>query len=213
MEARLTLLSRAMQAGMLAVVLAGILTDNLTWLPAAVISLVITQIPAILKRDLRLVLPPVLNFWIVLALFLHVLGGASGFYNTVPGWDHLTHAMSASLIAALGFIVVLSIDQFVASIFLPRRFLGVIIVMFTMATGVLWELMEFTMDSLTGSHMQYSLDDTMWDLFFDGAAGIAVAAVGAHYLVHTTRDEILETMGVSRAKDRIVEIVEKRKAR
>jgi hypothetical protein len=175
------------------------------------ISFVITMVPSILRRDLRIVLPAELNFWIVFALFLHVWGGASGFYDTVPGWDHLTHAMSASLIAALGFIVVLSVDQFAKSIFLPRRFLGLFIAMFTMATGVLWELMEFTMDSMTGSHMQYSLDDTMFDLFFDGAAGIAVAAVGAHYLSHTTRDEILENMGMDQATQKIARIVEKRK--
>jgi len=202
-----------MQAAMLAIALGGILTDHLTWVPAALISLIITEIPSILRRDLRLVLPAELNFWIILALFLHVWGGVSGFYDNVPGWDHITHALSASLIAALGFIVVLSVDQYVKSIFLPRRFLGLFIALFTMATGVLWELMEFSLDSWTGSHMQYSLDDTMFDLFFDGVAGIAVAAVGAHYLSHTTRDEFLENMGVDRAKDKIVKIVEKRKER
>lgn len=213
MEERLKLLSRAMQAAMLAIALAGFLTDNLTWVPAAVVSLIITEIPSILRRDLKLVLPVELNFWIVLALFLHVFGGVSGFYDNVPGWDHVTHALSASLIAALGFIVVLSIDKYVKSIFLPRRFLGVFIAIFTMATGVLWELMEFSMDMWTGSHMQYTLDDTMLDMLFDGVAGIAVAAVGAHYLSHTTRDEFLEKMGVDKAKDNIVRIVDKRRSK
>ena len=213
MEERLKLLSRAMQAGILAIALAGILTGNYTWVPAAVVSLIMTEIPSILKRDLKLVLPVGLNFWIVLALFLHVFGGASGFYDNVPGWDHVTHALSSSLIAALGFIVVMSVDQYVESIYLPRRFLGVFIAMFTMAMGVIWELMEFSIDVLTGSHMQYSLDDTMFDLFFDGMAGIAVAAVGAHYLLHTSRDKFLENMGVDEAKDKIEEIVEKRKGK
>ena len=211
MEGRLRLLSRGMQSGILAIAVAGVLTDNLTWVPAAVISLSITEIPSILRRDLKLVLPVELNFWIALALFLHVFGGVSGFYDNVPGWDHVTHALSASLIAALGFIVVLSVDQYVRSIFLPRRFLGLFIVMFTMAMGVMWELMEFSVDMWTGSRMQYSLDDTMIDLFFDGIAGIAVAAVGAHYLSHTTRDEFLEKMGVDQAKDNIVRIVRKRR--
>ena len=202
-----------MQVGMLAIALAGFLTDNLTWVPAAVVSLVMTEIPSILRRDLKLVLPVGLNFWIVLALFLHVFGGVSGFYDTVPGWDHVTHALSSSLIAALGFILVLSVDQYVKAIYLPRRFLGVFIAMFTMAMGVIWELMEFSMDMWTGSHMQYSLDDTMVDLFFDGMAGIAVAAVGAHYLSHTTRGEFLENLGVDKAKEKIEQIVEKRKSK
>lgn len=211
MEERLKLLSRAMQASMLAIAIGGLLTDHLTWVPASVVALIVTEVPSILRRDLRLVLPAELNFWIVFALFLHVWGGVSGFYDNVPGWDHVTHALSSSLIAALGFIVVLSVDQFVKSIFLPRRFLGLFIVMFTMAMGVLWELMEFSLDVWTGSRMQYSLDDSMLDLFFDGMAGIAVAAVGAHYLSHTTRDEFLERMGVDKATEKIAQIVEKRK--
>ena len=213
MEKRLTLLSRIMQVGMMLIAVAGVLTGNLTWVPAAVISLVMTEIPSILKKDLKLVLPVGLNFWIVLALFLHVWGGVSGFYDSVPGWDHITHAMSSALIAVLGFIVVMSVDQYVKTIYLPRRFLGIFIAVFTMAMGVLWEIMEFAMDMWTGSRMQYSLDDTMIDIFFDGAAGIAVAAVGAHYLTRTTRDEFLENMGVDKAKDKIVEIVEKRKSK
>lgn len=213
MEERLKLLSRTMQAAMLAIAIAGILTGHLTWVPASVVALIMTEIPSILRRDLRLVLPAELNFWIVFALFLHVWGGVSGFYDNVPGWDHVTHALSSSLIAALGFIVVLSVDQFAKTIFLPRRFLGLFIALFTMAMGVLWELMEFSLDAWTESHMQYSLDDTMLDLFFDGMAGIAVAAVGAHYLSHTTRDEFLERMGVDKATEKIAKIVEKRKNR
>ena len=211
MEEKLKLLSRAMQAVMLAVIPVGFLTGNYTWVPAAAISLVITEIPSLLNRDLKLVLPAKLNFLLVLALFLHVFGGASGFYDTVPGWDHVTHAFSSSLVAALGFIVVLSVDQYVKTIFLPKRFLGVVIAMFTMAMGVFWELMEFSLDMWTGSLMQYSLDDTMVDLFFDGAVGIAVAAVGAYYLSSIARDEIVENLGVDKAKEKIVQIVEKQK--
>lgn len=82
---RLTLASRCMQAGIIGVAVAGIVTDHLTWVPAAVISLFVTFIPAILKRNLDFVLPVELNFWIVLALFLHVVGGFSNFYNDIPG--------------------------------------------------------------------------------------------------------------------------------
>jgi len=166
MEKRLKLISRAMQAGMAAVALAGAVTGNLTWVPVAVISLVVSEIPPLLRRDLRLVLPVELNLWIVLALFLHVIGGFSGFYDNLPGWDHLTHAMSSSLIAALGFVTVVALDKYVESIYLPGSFLAFFIVMFTMAMGVSWEVMEYVVDEVTGSNMQYSLSDTMVDLLF-----------------------------------------------
>jgi hypothetical protein len=210
MEKRLKLASRVMQAGILGIAVAGLLTANFTWMPAAVLSLFISIIPSILRRDLELVLPIELNFWIVLALFLHVIGGFSGFYDSVPGWDHLTHAMSASLVAALGFVVVVSVDKYIESISLPRPFLAFFIIMFTMAFGVIWELMEFSNDQLTGSRLQYDLDDTMVDMMFDAFGGFIVGIAGAHYLTHTTPEHFVESLKVERTKEKISGFLEKR---
>jgi hypothetical protein len=210
MEAKLKLASRAMQAAMLGIALAGVLTANYTWLPASVLSLFISVIPSILRRDLEIVLPFELNFWTVLALFLHVIGGFSGFYDNVPYWDHLTHAMSASLIAALGFVVVVTVDKYVDTIFLPRPFLALFIIMFTMAIGVLWELMEFVNDQLFGSRLQYNLDDTTVDMMFDAFGGFIVGIAGYHYLTHTSTEHFVESLKVEKAKQKISRILEKR---
>lgn len=211
-EERLNLMSRFMQSGMFAIGLAGIVTGNLTWLPSAFISLLVSEVPSIMAKDLKLVLPVKFNFLIVFALFLHVLGGFYGFYDYVSWWDHLTHAMSASLVAALGLVFVVSIDRYVDSIYLPRPFLAFFIVMFTMAFGVLWELMEFATDELTGSFLQYSLEDSMLDLLFDGFAGFVVAAATAHYLSkYTTPDKFVESFDVGEARDRLKAIADKRR--
>jgi len=209
MEERLKLLSRGMQAGMVAVALSGAVTGNLTWVPAALVSLFISEVPSILRRDLRLVLPVELNLWIVLALFLHVVGGFSGFYDTVPGWDHVTHAMSASLVAALGFVTVVVLDKYADSIYLPPPFLAFFIVMFTMAVGVCWELTEYINDQLTGSRLQYSLDDTMVDLLFDSFGGFIVAAFGSYYLKRTTPEHFVKSLELDEARQRIQEALVK----
>lgn len=211
MEERLKTLSRGMQVGMLGVALAGAATDNLTWVPAALISIFVSTIPTLVRKDLHIVLPIELNFLLVLALFLHVVGGFSGFYDNVPGWDHITHAMSSSLIAVLGFVAVVTVDKYVGSIFLPRMFLAFFIVMFTMAFGVLWELMEFANDQLTGSNLQYNLEDSMLDLIFDGLAGLVVASLGAYYLTHTAHDHFMKPLDMDVAKKRISQRMAKRK--
>ncbi len=206
-EEKLKLLSRSMQAGMLAVGLAGIVTGHLTWIPSAFISLLVSAVPSLLARDFKLVLPVQFNFLIVLALFLHVVGGFYGFYDRISWWDHLTHAMSASLVAALGLVFVVSIDRYYESIYLPRPFLAFFIVMFTMAFGVMWELMEFGIDGLTGSLMQYSLDDSMLDMLFDGFAGFFVAATTTQYLFkHTPPEKFAESFDVGAARGRLREI-------
>jgi len=201
-----------MQAGMVGVLMAGLITGNPTWVPAAIIALIVSEVPSVLRRDLRLVLPVELNLWIVLALFLHVVGGFSGFYDSVPGWDHLTHAMSASLVAALGFVTVVVLDKYVDSIYLPRLFLAFFIVMLTMAIGVCWELMEYLNDVLTGSELQYSLTDTMTDLLFDAFGGFIVGAYGAHYLTHVPPDRFVESLQLEEAKEKIVGVIERRKS-
>ncbi len=211
MAERLTLVSRGMQAAMAAVVVAGVLTDNLTWVPAAAASLAVSEVPSILRRDLRIVLPVGLNLWLVLALFLHVIGGVSGFYDNLSGWDHITHAMSSSLIAALGFVTVAALDKYVDSMYLPTPFLALFIVMFTMAMGVSWELMEYVMDEITGSNMQYSLSDTMVDLLFDSFAGFIVAGVGMYYLRHVSRDRVVDSLQLDEAKDRVAAAVKRSK--
>lgn len=211
MAEKLRLISRGMQAGMVAVILGGIVTWNLAWVPAALVSLLISEIPSILRRDLSIVLPVELNLWIVLALFLHVIGGVSGFYDNLPGWDHITHAMSSSLIAALAFGAVVALDKYVESIYLPDSFLALFILMFTMAMGVVWEIMEYIIDGLTGSFMQYSLSDTMVDLLFDSFAGLVVAAYGAYYLRHTSRDHFVGALQLDGAKDKIMAAIERSK--
>lgn len=210
-ESRLKLLSRGMQAAMIGVALSGIATQHHTWVMSALLSLLVSEIPSILRRDLNIVLPVELNFAIVLALFLHVVGGFSGLYDNVPGWDHITHALSASLIAALAFVLVVAVDKYADSIRLPRMFLAVFILIFTMFVGVVWEIMEFVNDELTGSRLQYSLSDSMMDLLFDGFAGLVVAVAGAQYLLHTTPEHFIERMGFDGAKERVEKIIEKRR--
>lgn len=203
--------SRAMQGGMVALAISGVLAGELTYVPAALASIFMSELPSIFRRDLKIVLPVELNLWIVTTLFLHVLGSFSGFYDNTPGWDHLTHAMSASLIATFGFILVVSVDKYAESIYIPQIFLVLLIVMFTMAVGVIWEITEYLIDSATGSHLQYSLDDTMRDLLFDTIGGTIVAFGGAYYLSHTTLDHFVEGFQMSVAKDRVSLMIEKRK--
>ncbi len=207
----MTLASRGMQIGIVGLAISGTVTGDVTYVPAAIAALVISELPAIIRKDLKLVLPVELNFWIVLALFLHVLGSFSGFYDNVPGWDHLTHAMSASLIAALGFVIVVAIDKYAYSINLPRAFLALFIIMFTVAVGVIWEVVEYAIDSLTASRLQYSLDDTMKDLMFDAIGGLLIAWAGAYYLDHTTVDHFVDALRVPEARAKFREIANRRK--
>jgi uncharacterized membrane protein YjdF len=61
--------------------------------------------------------------------------------------------------------------------------------------GTLWEIFEFTADSLFGSDMQKhmlgdqsGLTDTMWDLIVDAVGALIISVLGYGYL-KTSHDE------------------------
>jgi uncharacterized membrane protein YjdF len=60
------------------------------------------------------------------------------------------------------------------------------IVIFTLAFGAIWEIWEFTLDTLAGAYLtkplQHSNTDTMIDLITDLFGGLIIAALGTFYL-------------------------------
>lgn len=147
------------------------------------LALLGTFLPVVLARDLRVHIGPVATIWITSALFLHVFGMV-GAYESIPWWDHLTHFVSASLVAAIAYTTVTAIDRHVDDLYLPSWTLGVLLAVVTVGLGVLWEVMEFIGRAMAvelGTDpllVQYGLDDTMLDIAVNALGGILIAVVG-----------------------------------
>jgi hypothetical protein len=184
----------------LQVVMVGILTIGL-WLGNggvvinAGVGLVVTLLPASLERNYQFTMNVGLVLWITVAMFLHALGtlplpglNLSTLYGSTWWWDHMTHALSSSLVAGVAYAVVRALDEHSDAIHLPARFMAVYLLVFVMAFGVLWELLEFYISvaaALLGSESiltQYGLDDTVLDLFYNTMGGIVVALFGTVHL-------------------------------
>ncbi|MEZ3115385.1 hypothetical protein RYH80_05565 [Halobaculum sp. MBLA0147] len=187
-------LSRAMQLALVGIVFIGLDRRSLGIVVNAGVALAVTYVPAILERDYEVPMDAGLTLWITAAVFLHAFGvvgipGTEGsFYRDLWWWDHLTHALSSSVVAGVGYTVVRGIDEHTESISLPPRFTFVFVVVFVAAFGVFWEVIEFALgglSSLTGSGQvltQYGLGDTMLDLLFDLVGGVAVGLYGTAHL-------------------------------
>lgn len=166
------------------------------------IALLITALPAILKRNYALPLDPWLGLWITTAVFLHILG-ARGLYVQIGWWDHLTHAMSASLIAGGGYTAARAIDLHSDEIHIPRRFAFAYIFIVVLAFGIIWELLEFGLDftaettGLTMPLAQHGLNDTIRDLMFNSVGALVVTIFGQAHLTDTA-----ETIRERFARDR-----------
>ncbi|EMA60635.1 hypothetical protein [Halorubrum kocurii] len=151
------------------------------------LGLFVTFVPALVERNYNITLDPWLGVWITTAVFLHTLGSA-WFYAQIPWWDHLTHALSASLVAGAGYTTLRAIDLHSEEIRIPPRFAFVFIFVVVLAFGVVWELFEFGLDIVadeTGVSMplaQHGLDDTVFDLMYNSVGALLVAIFGQAHL-------------------------------
>jgi len=181
-------LTRGMQIVLLGIVVYGVAVGQPKAITNGSMGLLVTFVPAVLERNYDLPLDPWLGLWITLAVFLHTLGSA-GLYNAIGWWDHLTHALSASLIAGVGYTFARAVDLHNDEIEIPTRFAFAFILIVVMAFGVVWELFEFGLDiaaDVTGTTMplaQFGLDDTVRDMLFNTLGAIIVATFGQAHLL------------------------------
>lgn len=165
----------------------GLIARDVTTITNASIALTVSFLPAFLEHNYRLPIEPELIIWLTVAAFLHTLGSA-GLYDLFEQWDSLTHALSASLVAATGYTVVRTIDLHSDEVYLPSKTMFVFILLFILAVGVIWELVEFALDlaahrfGFDAVLAQHGVDDTVGDLLFNLAGAAVAATLGATYL-------------------------------
>ena len=187
-------LHRLMQLILVGLLFIGMDRGSVGIMVNAAIALGVTYLPAVLEHDYHIPMDAGLTLWITSAVFLHAVGtvGVPGsgvsFYRSVWWWDHLTHTLSSSVVAAAGYATARAFDQHTDAVSLPPRFVFVFILTFVIAFGVCWEVIEFALGGLsamTGAGQvltQYGLGDTMLDLIFDALGGVIVATWGTVHL-------------------------------
>ncbi|WP_224448518.1 hypothetical protein [Haloprofundus salilacus] len=187
---RQRLLGRGLQVVIALVLLVGVARRNLSVVVNATMALAVTFLPALLERDADIRLSASVTLWVTLAVSLHSLG-MLGLYTAVPWWDNLTHTLSASIVAGVGYATARAVDEHSHAVVLPPQFLSMFILVVTLAFGVLWEVMEFSVRGVTdllgirAVLIQYSLEDTLTDLVFDAVGAALVALFGTRRLSST----------------------------
>ncbi|AEH37995.1 hypothetical protein [Halopiger xanaduensis] len=205
-QRRLTYL---LEIGLIGMLFVGVERGNVGILVNTGVALAVTQLPPLLERDYEIPMDPRLTLWITTAVFLHAFGtvglpGATAtLYSQVWWWDHMTHALSASVVAGAGYATVRALDEHADGIHFPRKFVAVFILLFVLAFGVLWEILEFAIALSADAFgvkavlTQYGLGDTMLDFVFNSIGALVVATWGGAYLgdVSGAIGERLESRG------------------
>jgi hypothetical protein len=130
---------------------------------------------------------PALLVWLSIAGVLPSLG-LRGLYDTNPWWDHLTHTVSAGLVAALAYAWLLPAGAPTTS-WSPAPTAAATAVVAAFAVGVLWEVVELVArevgDWLDIDPMLvvYGWEDTAYDLVFDVVGAVLVVALDLRVFV------------------------------
>lgn len=170
-----------------------------------VVPLGLAFLPDAVARATAWRMNPVLSAWIATSATLHALG-ALGAYTEVPGFDWFAHAVSAALVAGVGYALVRAIDEGREDVELPGNIRFLFVFVFAMAFGGFWELAEFLLTRLgevTGTDpllTQYGLLDAAGDLTFNAVGAILVALWGTRFF-DGIRAAMATTVGEDGAPD------------
>lgn len=120
------------------------------------LTVLLLYVPSWLQVKLHIELPPALEITVLCFIFAaEILGEVNAFYVVIPGWDTMLHTLNGFLAAAVGFSLVMLLNDDERLTFdLSPFFLALTAFCFSMTIGVLWEFFEFAMDCFFHTDMQ-----------------------------------------------------------
>ncbi|AGB37759.1 hypothetical protein [Natronococcus occultus] len=184
-------LVQALRLGIAAILGYGLVTFDPGVAFNAAAMLAVTFVPTLLRRRYDIPFDAGLTLWIATVVFMHAIGSFY-IYDRSFWWHNLTHPLSATLVGAVGYAAVRTLDEHRDEVHMPPALIPGTIVVFVLAFGVFWEIGEFGFDvvaAYTGLEMplaQHGLDDTMTDIVFNTIGAIVVARWGLPYLTDVT---------------------------
>ena len=159
---------------------------------AALLTLIPPALVRALGVDGAAVGVPGLTCVIAFAGVLHSLG-MLGYYESITWWDHLTHTLSAALLAALLY----------AGLLVTAPAVAVVGTLFgTLAFGVVWEIGELVARDVAERYdvepvlVHYGWRDTALDLVFDAVGAALVVGANVRLFVPTV-EAVLRAVGVA----------------
>lgn len=143
-------------------------------------------IPNIINKRWNIVVPELLlRVYLMFVTAALLLGEIAQFFVYVKWWDSALHLFSGSLIGVVGFSLVNILNNTKGLEFkLSPIFIALFVFCFSLAVGVIWEIVEFGVDSFTNSNMQRFKNSITGELF-----------LGQTALRDTMKDFILNTIG------------------
>lgn len=168
-------------------------SDYVLMLLQCILGLIVMMIPSAIERKFCIDIPNRMEVIYFIFLYCAIyLGEVRNFYYIIPHWDTILHAFSGAMLGALGFsLVIILNDAEKVKFDLSPFFISLFAFCFALAMGALWEIYEFTFDGLLSLNMQKfaladgtklighdALRDTMKDIIVDALSALSIAVIG-----------------------------------
>ena len=169
---------------LLVAIIANIFTQNWLNLFTSILTLILTYLPFFIAERNHFYIPAPFQIIILLFIFASLyLGELQQYYHKFWWWDIMLHTLSGVILGFVGFLLVFLLNkEKQVNVVLSPLFIAIFSFTFAVTVGVIWEIFEFTMDSIFALNMQKSgLVDTMWDLIVDSIGAFLVSLFGYFY--------------------------------
>lgn len=131
------------------------------------------------------------SIYINLGIFIMVsslLGSCFKFYS-INHYDDFLHLYSGVLSCNIAYLIIRYFNNEENIKMVNKVFVIIFLFMFTMGVASLWEIMEFSLDNILGTHTQIGgLEDTMIDMI-DALIG---AIISIPYFIRKLSDEYIK---------------------
>ncbi|NLA87768.1 MAG: hypothetical protein GX847_10930, partial [Clostridiales bacterium] len=121
-----------------------------------ILTLVLFMIPSFVEKQIKIDVPDTLEVIVLLFIFAaEILGEIREFYLNIAGWDMMLHTVNGFLCAALGIAMIDILNRTKRfSIRMSPAFVVLVAFCFSMTIGVLWEFIEYGVDTIFRMDMQ-----------------------------------------------------------
>ncbi|PHV71714.1 hypothetical protein CS063_03905 [Sporanaerobium hydrogeniformans] len=166
-------------------------------------SLLLTFVPEIFTKLLQVrVTPGAIMSYQLFIFCSQWLGTYLRCYDIFFWWDILLHFTSGILLDYVGLLVLMCLDR-EQLLIKHKKWLLIVLFMslLSLAGAGIWEIFEFTSDSLLGTRTQLgSLQDTMEDIVY-GTLGAALYSMYMYLAIHKGKRTAIETLQMYNEKE------------
>ena len=132
------------------------LPDYILMLVSCIGGLIVMGLPGLIEKRYKLIIPDGLTIAYFIFLYAGVfLGEVQNYFHVFPHWDVLLHSFSGAMLAILGVKLIAVFNSWKSlDLHLSPFFIVLFGFCFAVTIGVVWEIYEYSADTLLGMNMQ-----------------------------------------------------------